>query len=470
MTNDVMPRVGTPEYEALVEAERLKMAARQLAPHTPLASRAPLSLGGTQSETRHILDDIDAHFDTYIFSAGQYTSAIMTLWVASTHFMDQFETHPRLGITAPEKGSGKTTAMDHIRRLVKSPRKIDAGTTKAAIVEICRQKNTLLLDEIDKTLTPKIDAYGQVVAVFNSGYSSQGTTSIMRPIAGTSEWDLVEVNTFIPVVFSGIGNSLPDDALSRTIMVPLLKDRKGLAKRTNWRELDSTVLGYKERLESWAEGTQLPNYSEANLDPRCVGRLLDIYEPLKLVALAAGGKWPGIVDEFVTEELDRIEQEEAAGIGYESPHIALVKDLYYAFNHDDFVRTEELCQRLASINPIAWGSDNVKYPNGLSPKGLGAMLRNAYKIISTQVRIDGVKQRGFYRKTFEKIWETLDLVGPKLSEASVTSGASEATQQKESDMTEAEEAMQIRASRTEEEQRAAIKAARKAEYERKPAK
>jgi hypothetical protein len=45
----------------------------------------------------------------------------MALWAVHTHTFDCFTNSPRPAITSPEKGCGKTTALDVLRELVARP-------------------------------------------------------------------------------------------------------------------------------------------------------------------------------------------------------------------------------------------------------------------------------------------------------------------------------------------------------------
>ena len=74
------------------------------------------------------------------------------LWVIHSHCFDLFPCTPRLAITAPEKGCGKTTLLDVLTEIV--PRSLStAGISAAATfrtIEACRP--TLMIDEADTFL------------------------------------------------------------------------------------------------------------------------------------------------------------------------------------------------------------------------------------------------------------------------------------------------------------------------------
>lgn len=376
-------------------------------PLAPIAPHGPLTLGvgETVQEDAHILDKLEAHFNRYIFSASDSTGKLLTLWTAHTYFMEQLESSPRLHVTAPEFGSGKTTLLEHVQKLSYNPVKLDAGLTKSLLVRLTDSKRTILIDEVEKTIDPKHEAYGLVVAVVNSGYKVDGSTMIQEQDS-QGNWVPRQFSTFAPIAFSGNGNKLPEDCMSRAIVLPIIRDRKGIAERTVWKNLREPVAVLRQELETWASSVTLP--SSVSLPVGCVGRMVDVYEPLKMVAVAVGGDWPGFVDSLIEEELSRQEEEEDAGLSYEAPHVTLARDLFEVFE-DDFMGSEAICEKLAKLNPHSWGDLNTKYLK-ITPHRLGKMLSTAYRISPTRTRIDGVKVRGYNRQSFVRVWETHGLI------------------------------------------------------------
>jgi hypothetical protein len=79
-------------------------------------------------------------------------AVIVALWVMHTYCFDCFMHSPRLAITSPEKGCGKTTLLDVAACLVERPLSTSNATPSAIfrIVEMARP--TLLIDEADTFL------------------------------------------------------------------------------------------------------------------------------------------------------------------------------------------------------------------------------------------------------------------------------------------------------------------------------
>ena len=89
----------------------------------------------------------------------------MALWALHTHVFDCFNHSPRLAITSPEKGCGKTTALDVLRELVARPLPTSNVTVSAVFRTIEIANPTLLIDEADTFLKENEELRG----ILNSG-------------------------------------------------------------------------------------------------------------------------------------------------------------------------------------------------------------------------------------------------------------------------------------------------------------
>ena len=74
---------------------------------------------------------------------------IVALWILHTHCFDCFLHSPRLAITSPEKGCGKTTLLDVAARLVARPLSTSNATVSAIFRVVGWPSRALLIDEAD---------------------------------------------------------------------------------------------------------------------------------------------------------------------------------------------------------------------------------------------------------------------------------------------------------------------------------
>ena len=98
-----------------------------------------------------LLDEIVAAIGRYVILPA-YCAHATALWVVHTYLLDDLQITPRLAITSPEKGCGKTTLLDVLKQLVWRPLELSNATTPAIFRTIEMARPTLLLDEGDTFL------------------------------------------------------------------------------------------------------------------------------------------------------------------------------------------------------------------------------------------------------------------------------------------------------------------------------
>src|SRR5262249_15239797 len=123
------------------------------------------------------------------------------LWVIHCHGFEAFNITPRLAITSPEKGCGKTTLLDILGEM--APRRLLTANVGAAAVfrTIEMARPTLLIDEADTFLRNNDELRG----ILNSGHRKGGST--LRCVGDNHEPR--EFSTWAPVAIAMIGR-LPD--------------------------------------------------------------------------------------------------------------------------------------------------------------------------------------------------------------------------------------------------------------------
>ena len=230
-----------------------------------------------------ILSEIAAAHSRYnALPAG--ASDALALWDAHAHCFEAFEHSPRLGITSPEKGCGKTTLRDVVALLV--PRSLSSeNLTPAVLFRIVEaHKPVILADEFDTWIRDNDELRGML----NAGHKRGGQ-------ALRCEGDNHEVrafNVFGPVVLCGIG-SLPVTLHDRSIVIRLERAKPGeVQARFDSRRTDAEkILGRK--LARWcADHRNQIAECEPVLPPGAYNRLADNWRPLFTIAQLAGGDWP----------------------------------------------------------------------------------------------------------------------------------------------------------------------------------
>ena len=104
-----------------------------------------------------ILDDVFDYLRRFVAYPSMHAQAAHTLWIAHTHFMDVWDTTPRIAFLSPEPGSGKSRALEVTELLVPNP-VIAVNATPAYLFRKIGQEDgrpTVLFDEIDTVFGPK---------------------------------------------------------------------------------------------------------------------------------------------------------------------------------------------------------------------------------------------------------------------------------------------------------------------------
>ena len=166
-----------------------------------------LRAGPSEPEDNHPNDDYAPNphlnpLDLVHYILQQYVAltpheyVAVALWVVHTHVYDRFMITPRLAVTSPVRGCGKTILLSIISSLAARVLKTD-GITPAAIYRLVdAERRTLLVDEADNL---GLDSIGPLRAVLNSGHRKGGSItrfvgdrtrqfSNLRPACPCSDW------------------------------------------------------------------------------------------------------------------------------------------------------------------------------------------------------------------------------------------------------------------------------------------
>src|SRR5215831_18923569 len=113
-----------------------------------------------------VLSLVCSAFKTYL-ALDSHEYVAMALWAMHTHVFDRYMVTPRLLLTSPVRGCGKSVGLDVLSRLVARVYLTDSITAAAVYDTINRTQCTLLMDEFDNQ---EISAKAALRAVLNAGY------------------------------------------------------------------------------------------------------------------------------------------------------------------------------------------------------------------------------------------------------------------------------------------------------------
>jgi len=332
-----------------------------------------------------LLDDIVVEIRRYVVLSTPAAYAV-ALWVPIVYAFERFIIFPRLFITAPEKGCGKTTLLDVIARLV--PRPLMASNTTAAALfrSIEAARPTLLLDEADTYMRHNEDLRG----VVDAGHHRNG--AVIRTVGDDHEPRKFSV--WAPLVIAAIRH-LRGTIEDRSIKIPMRRRR--LDEKVSSLRLDgaSKLDELARQAARWAkDNADVLGEADPAMPDTIYNRVADNWRPLFAMAELAGGEWP-----------DRARQAaiKLSGVGddAESTGVQLLGDLrdlfYQGGAPQEVLFTAEILEALNEDETRPWS----EWKNGkpMTALQLAAQLKS-FEISPRTVRREDKIGKGYKHEHF----------------------------------------------------------------------
>ena len=163
-----------------------------------------------------VLDRVEAWYRRFIRVTFDHDYHLLALWTVHTHLVEECYTTPRLQLDSLVEGAGKTTVLDHLKRLGHDPIQIASLSSSALLPRLLHKgMHTILLDEVHRTLRPDTPGVGDLLAIINTGYRRGATRPVNVPVKGGG-WEAVDMPTFAPVAMAGNDPNLENDTRSPT--------------------------------------------------------------------------------------------------------------------------------------------------------------------------------------------------------------------------------------------------------------
>jgi len=303
------------------------------------------------------------------------------LWAVHTHALDAFVISPRLAITSPVMRCGKTTLLDVLSRLVRSPM-TTVNTTAAALFHLVDTMSpTLLIDEADTFPSKNGDLRG----ILNSGHR-RNSVLVLRVDGSYS--------TFAAAAIAMIG-CLPATLEDRSIPIRLQR-----------RRADEVVVPFRcdqtpglDHLASMAARWAADNYDRLKAADPMVPSILenreaDNWRPLLAIADVAGGEWPMRARQFAELLTARNRgSEQSAGV-------MVLEDIFAIFMNQSAKRltSEQLVTALAQLEARPWSEWIGAKP--ITKTALAGLLA-PFRIAPIEMRMGPKVLRGYQIEQFE---------------------------------------------------------------------
>ncbi len=337
-----------------------------------------------------VLNEVDAFLSRFISYPNDSARHAHTLWLAHTWRMDVWDSTPRLAFMSPEKGSGKTRALEVSQYLVPNGVRVAQASTAYVLARVSQQPPpTLLYDEIDTVYGRNAKGNEELRAVLNAGHRRGAT-------AGRGSWDNGVLTprdypAYCAVALAGIGD-LPDTIADRSVVIRM-KRRKPGERIDPWRDRfhAEAARGLGEKLGTWMADGQFfwPEGMPVH------DRAADVWEPLIMVADAAEDHWPSTA-RAAAKVMASPDPSASRGI-------QLLRDLRTVFAGKDKLCTEDLLRGLIGLPESPWG----RYHHGgaaLDSRDLASLLRD-FDVRSKDLWIKDRSIKGYTADDLADAWD-----------------------------------------------------------------
>jgi hypothetical protein len=345
-----------------------------------------------------VLAEVHAFLGRFVAYPSEHAHVAHTLWIAHAHLMECWYSTPRIALLSPEKGSGKTRALEVTAPLVPRPVHSVNATSAYLFRKVSDPDGapTLLFDEIDTIFGPRSTRdHEDLRGMLNAGYR-RGATAGRCVIRGKAI-ETEELPAYCAVALAGLGE-LPDTILSRAVVIRMRRRAPGeIVEPYRARIEEAEAERVRTALAGWCDSVRTAMDGAFPALPDGVAdRDAEIWEPLLAVAVAAGGRWPGLARAAAVSMVAESKQT-TPSLG-----VRLLGDVRAAFGDHSVMSTEAILTALHGMEEAPW-SDLRGLP--LNPSALAKLLR-PYGVRSTKVRVDAVTTRqGYRRDDFHDAWE-----------------------------------------------------------------
>ena len=337
-----------------------------------------------------VLDDMAEFLARFIAYPNEHAHNAHALWLAHTWRMDEWDSTPRLAFMSPEKGSGKTRALEVSHHLVPRGVRVSQATPNYILAKVSEDPPpTLFYDEINTVYGPRAKGNEDLRAVLNAGHRRNAT-------AGRGSWENNRLTSqdypaYCAVALAGLGTLL--ETIADRAVIIRMKKRKRTELVEPWRErvnaMEAKAIG--DTLCSWMSNASLSLPDRMPVEDRAA----DVWEPLIMVADAAGGRWPAIA-RYAASVLTSEKPQASRGV-------ELLRDLQIVFGTKNKMRSEDIVAALTGLSESPW---HGLHGNGspISFRDLSRLL-GEYGIRSKDVWIDGRSAKGYWADDLRDAWE-----------------------------------------------------------------
>jgi putative DNA primase/helicase len=332
-----------------------------------------------------LLDALAASIRGHV-AMPDHAAQTAALWVLHTYLLDCFGISPRLAITSPEKGCGKTTLLDVLSHLVIRPLPTANATASAIFRVVEMQQPTLLIDEADTFLSENEELRG----ILNSGHRHGG--SVIRTVG--EDFEPRSFSTYSACAIALIGK-LPATLTDRSVPIDLRRRRPDEVIEAFRFDRTGPLDQLARQAARWtADNTDHVRGADPDIPAGVFNRAADNWRPLLAIADAAGGEWPA----RARRAMQCIAA--AAGADDQSARVTLLADIRAIFAEaaTDRLPSAGLVEALVAIEGRPWAEWKAGKP--ITANGLARLLA-PFGVKPSTIRTNDVTPKGYQLTQFE---------------------------------------------------------------------
>ena len=334
-----------------------------------------------------VLREVAESFTRYV-ALPDGGADVLALWCAQAHLFNAFICSPRLNITSPERGCGKSTLRDVVSLFVPRPVLTENLSVAVLFRLVDGHAPVVLADEYDAWLGDNEELRGLLNAGHRRGaavYRCEGDSHEVRAF-----------RAYTPAVLCGIG-ALPGTLHDRSIVLRLDRAKPSeLSVRFDPRHTE----GEQElcrKLARWcADNRGRIQEIDPALPNDVFNRLADNWRPLFAIAEAAGEDWPKRCAEAFAKLTSRSDADS------ESLRVNLLADIRQIFTSDRMF-SKDLIDALKEMAERPWSE--VCRGKPINERWLARNLAG-FGIHSKTLRIVDERAKGYevadFREAFER--------------------------------------------------------------------
>lgn len=338
-----------------------------------------------------LLDDLAKTFAAHLsLPPGGATKA--ALWTAHAYAFDASPITPRLAISSPEKGCGKTTLLDLVSLL--APRTLLAAsiTASATFRVIQAVRPCLLIDEADTFLADAPDLRG----VLNSGHRRTGT--LVKSVEVEGGYEPRAFSTWSPVAIALIGR-LDGTLEDRSIRIEMRRALPGEVTKSLRLDRPGAFLDLRRKATRWAtDHMEALREADPAMPDGIFNRLADNWRPLLAIADAAGGGWSTKARDALLHD-HRHAQEAAQGVML----LEDIKDIF-DLHGTATVPSAQIVTELLALETRPWVE--ISRGRALTTNSLARMLKKfGIEPAGAKRRKGAPTARAYDRQAFGDAWK-----------------------------------------------------------------